>query len=127
MTRRRVRAREATARAPQVLFACALLALPACAPPIRVKQVSEREAYTETTSNALSSGHASEWARTTANEWGLLGVYDEKPAAALAELREIVVAGRGGRRELFALAELSYEHAEQGGGRPFHLASAVWA
>jgi pimeloyl-ACP methyl ester carboxylesterase len=127
MTRRRIRAREATARAPQVLFACALLALPACAPPIRVKQVSEREAYTETTSNALSSGHASEWARTTANEWGLLGVYDEKPAAALAELREIVVAGRGGRRELFALAELSYEHAEQGGGRPFHLASAVWA
>lgn len=101
--------------------------LAACGPPIRVKRVSAPTAYREATANALSTGQASEWARTTANEWGLLETFDEQPEVALEKLRSIEVSGRGGRQELFALAELSFEHAEQGGGRRWYLASAIYA
>src|SRR5262249_59378526 len=37
------------------------------------------------------------------------------------------VAGNAGRDELFALAELSFLHAEQTGKREYYLASAVYA
>ncbi|MFM8410656.1 MAG: esterase/lipase family protein [Alphaproteobacteria bacterium] len=92
-----------------------------------MKQVSAPVAYREMTANALSSGRASEWARTTANEWGLLEVFDERPEEALEKLRQVEASGRGGRQELFALSELSFEHAEHGGGRSWYLASAVYA
>lgn len=101
--------------------------LAACGPPIRVKRVSAPVAYREATANALSTGRASEWARTTANEWGLLEAFDEAPEAALERLRQVEVSGRGGRQELFALAEFSFQHAARGGGRAWYLASAVYA
>jgi len=109
-----------------LLTGCILAGLSACGSPIRVKRTSAPVAYREQTANVLSSSRASEWARTTANEWGLLEVFDAQPQAALEKLREIVVSGRGGRQELFALAEFSFEHAEHGGGRPWYLASAVY-
>jgi pimeloyl-ACP methyl ester carboxylesterase len=105
----------------------ALLGLAACGPPIRVARVSGPAAYRSITANALSSDRASEWTRSTVNAWGLLGPFDDQPEAALATLREIVTSGRGGSQELFALAELSFLHAEETGKRPYHLAAAVYA
>jgi len=128
-SRRASRGREggASHRAATVALAFLATALAACGPPIRVKRVSAPVAYRETTANAISSGRASEWARTTANQWGLLEGFDEQPEVALEKLRGIEASGRGGRQELFALAELSFEHAERGGHRPWYLASAVYA
>jgi hypothetical protein len=77
--------------------------------------------------NALSSDQASEWSRNTVNEWGLLDRFDDQPEVALAELREIVTKGSGGKTELFALAEFSLLHAQDTGKRPYHLAAAVYA
>jgi len=105
----------------------AVLCLTACVPAIRIARVDGPTAYREMTLNALSSDHASDWSRNTANGWGLLQRFDEQPEMALAELREIVISGRGGRRELFALAEFSFLHAEATGKRPYHLAAAVYA
>jgi hypothetical protein len=77
--------------------------------------------------NALSSEQASEWSRNTVNEWGLLDRFNDQPEEALGELREIVTEGRGGKNELFALAEFSLLHAQDSGKRPYHLAAAVYA
>lgn len=112
-------------RAPVALALLALLA--ACGPPVRVRQATTAQSYRETMANALAGKRASEWSRTAANEWGLLELYDARPERALAELRAIVVAGRGRPQDLFALAELSFAFAERGGGPPEYLAAAVYA
>lgn len=104
-----------------------LIGLAACASPIQVVRVASHEAYRSMTQNALSSEQASEWSRNTVNEWGLLDRFDDQPEVALAELREIVTKGRGGKNELFALAEFSFLHAQDTGKRPYHLAAAVYA
>ena len=104
-----------------------LFCLTACVPAVRVARVDGQDAYKIMTVNALSSEQASDWSRNTVNEWGLLKRFDEQPEAALAELREIVTSGRGGRRELFALAEFSFLHAKKTGKKPYHLAAAIYA
>lgn len=104
-----------------------LMGLAACAPPIQVVRVGSPETYRSMTQNALSSEQASEWSRNTVNEWGLLDRFDDQPEVALAELREIVTKGRGGKNELFALAEFSFLHAQDTEKRPYHLAAAVYA
>lgn len=104
-----------------------LLGLAACGPAIKVARVSGPEEYRTMAQNALSSDHASVWSRNAVNEWGLLERLDENPEAGLGELREIVTSGRGGRRQIFALAEFSFLHAEKTGKQPYHLAAAVYA
>ncbi len=114
---------------PWRIIACLwiVLGLTACGPVVRVARVDGEEAYKMMTLNALSSNHASDWSRNSVNEWGLLKRFDEQPEAALDELRDIVTSGRGGRRELFALAEFSFLHAKETGKKPYHLAAAVYA
>jgi pimeloyl-ACP methyl ester carboxylesterase len=109
-------------------LACAgLVVLAACSPPIGVSRVGAREVQRSLTASVLSTGHASEWTRNTVNAWGLLDEFDARPEHALADLRELVVSGRGGSNELFALAELSFLHAEQEDERDYYLAAAVYA
>lgn len=104
----------------------AVLGLAACAPPIGVARVGARAVHRSLTANVLSTGRVSEWTRNTVNAWGLLGRFDDQPEAALAELREIVISGRGGSAELFALGELSFLHADDTGKKPYYLAAAVY-
>lgn len=85
-----------------------LALLAACGPPVRVRQVGTARSYRDTMANALAGEGTSEWSRTAANEWGLLETYDSHPEQALADLRAIVVAGRGRPQDMFALAELSF-------------------
>ena len=99
----------------------------ACATPISVKRLSARAVQRALTANALSTGRASEWTRNTVNAWGLLERFDDDPDAALAELRGIVVDGRGGAPELFALAELSFLRADDRGDRRHYLAAVAYA
>ncbi len=110
-----------------IVWGTALLGLTACGPPIRVSRVSGPAAYRSITANALSSDRASEWTRSAANQWGLLETFDQQPQRALAELHGIVTSGRGGPKDLFALAELSFLHGEETGQRPYQLAAAVYA
>ncbi len=110
-----------------LVCATALLGASACGPPIGVVRVDARSVQRSLTSNVLSTGHASEWSRNTVNGWGLLDLYEKDPAAALTELRAIVTSGRGGSSELFALAELSFLHAETVKAKPYYFATAVYA
>jgi len=109
-----------------IVLTLVLIGLAACSP-VQVKRVSGPTAYRSMTENALSGDQASEWARTTANGWGLLDQLDHQPEAGLASLREIVTSGRGGSQELFALAEFSFLHGEQSKQQPYSLAAVVYA
>ena len=110
-----------------IIWILVLLGLTACTAPIKVVRVDSPVAYRTMTQNALSGEEASEWSRNTANEWGLLEQFDDQPEVALAELRKIVTTGRGGKNELFALAEFSLLNAQETGKQPYHLAAAVYA
>ncbi len=103
------------------------LALAACSPPIAVKRLSPEAAQREQTSNVLTSGHASDFTMIELRRYDLLERFDDDPADAISELHERVRAGTARSEELFALAELSYLHAQRKGGRPHYLASALYA
>jgi len=98
-----------------------------CTPPVGVQRISPKEENRELTSNALNSGEASDVSRIVLRRYDLVSTFDEDPTTALARLRDVVVSGRGGNDELFALAELSYLYAVEAQSRPDALAAAVYA
>jgi pimeloyl-ACP methyl ester carboxylesterase len=98
----------------------------ACATPIGVRTVSPAEAERLLTSNVLSARRPSSWSAQFLARLGLTSRFEDEPAAVLAELHQ----GLGGldeSRRLFALAELSFAHADRSGDRSRFLASAVYA
>src|SRR5262249_3554978 len=107
-----------------------VLFLSACATPIGVTRLDTQQAQQLLTANALSAGAPSSWSSQVLHRTGLYERYWEDPAATLAGLHELmkepVEEGRLQDR-LFALAELSFLHAERSGAREYYLAAAVYA
>ena len=105
----------------------ALLALVACGAPIRVRQMDSQGVHRTLTESVLTTGEPSVASRVALQRRGLADRYEEEPAAVLAGMHARLVDGAARPPEVFALAELSYHHAEHGGGAPHYLASAVYA
>ena len=103
-----------------------LLLSGACSTPIGVIRGSTQAVYRAATSNVLATGRPSEWSKQVLSRAGLSEWFETDPEAGLRELRQLlepaVVAD-----VLFALAELSFHHAEHTGQRPHYLAAAVYA
>jgi triacylglycerol esterase/lipase EstA (alpha/beta hydrolase family) len=108
-----------------LLCALALLAL-ACATPVGVEQVDSREVQRRLTASVLTTGEPGPWSRQALSRADLSQIWKKDPDAALAALRQRWIDGASGR-DLFALAELSYHRAENGGGSPHWLAAALYA
>ena len=106
-----------------VLF---LLIAAGCATPIGVTRGSTQDTYFALTANVLSSGKPSSYSTQVLHRANLTEKYDEDPEAALQELRKRLAGGETSDR-LFALAELSFYHAEKTGNGEHYLASAVYA
>src|SRR5262249_20919853 len=121
------------ARAARALFsvmaAGAAFLLAACGPPVGVSRVSPREVSRDLTRSALNSSTPSEFSQNVLQRWNLRERFRRDPEAALARLHQLVVEGRGRDTTLFALAELSFAHAEATGKRDYYLQAAVaaWA
>jgi pimeloyl-ACP methyl ester carboxylesterase len=113
----------------QVLLACAGLAalVAGCAAPVGVKRIPPREAYRQLTANALTSDEPSDASQTVLRRYNLVESFDHYPAFTLGQLRTVVVSGRGGNDEVFALAELSYLYAVRSDSRPAAFAAALYA
>lgn len=97
-----------------------------CATPIGVKRIRPEEANRQLTANVLTTGKPGAPAQEFLYRLNLTEKYREDPAGTINELH----AGLGHADEsnrLFALAELSFDHAEHGGGSPYYLASAAYA
>ncbi len=102
------------------------LALSGCSNPVGVKPVDIQTAYRILTESALSADEPSEPSKMLLRRFGLLDRFDQEPEAVLAELHRGLAQTDDDER-LFALAELSFLHAQGKGGRAYFLASAVYA
>ena len=97
-----------------------------CATPIGVTRGTTQETYYALTANVLSAGEPSSWSTQVLQRNDLFERFDKDPAATLKELhnrlKERITSDR-----LFALAELSFYHAENSGKREYYLAAAAYA
>lgn len=107
------------------------LSITACAAPFSLHRLAPREAQLALTGNVLTTGELSGFSEIVLRKYDLLDSYKDDPEAALATLRAGAIAKPGCEDELFALAELSYRHAEKTAGhccrRPHYLAAALYA
>jgi pimeloyl-ACP methyl ester carboxylesterase len=114
----------ATLRAP-ILLAAALLC--ACIQiPVRVDRADPRTVQRELTANVLTQGEPSDRAYQVLQRLGLRQSFEEKPAETLALLHS-QLAPQGDHRRLFALAELSFYHADRTHDARYYFASAAYA
>jgi hypothetical protein len=111
---------------PTLLLAGVVLAVTACAPPFAVRR-NVLGAQRRAAANVLTTGELSRRTRNMLYEHDLVGRYADDPAGALAELHADLVAGRMRPANVVGLAELAFDHAAHGGGRPYYLASALYA
>ena len=97
-----------------------------CSTPVGVKHVDIQAGYRIHNENALSAEQPSEPSKMVLRRLGLLDRFDAEPGKVLAELHQGM--GRAGDDDrLFALAELSFLHADRTQDRAYFLASAVYA
>ncbi|HXV84440.1 MAG TPA: hypothetical protein VEG60_31715 [Candidatus Binatia bacterium] len=97
-----------------------------CATPIGVVRGTTQETYYSLTANVLSAGEPSSWSKQVLHRNNLSEQFENDPGLALAELHKRL-KDRTTSDRLFALAELSFFHAEQSGNREYYLAAAVYA
>ncbi len=106
--------------------AAALLLAAACATPVGVDPITPETYQRQATADALTTGAPSQFSDQILQRLNLRDRYKREPTAALAELHASL-GTEGGENRLFALAELSYLHAERVHAREYHLAAAVYA
>jgi hypothetical protein len=104
-----------------------LLLLTACATPVQVDRVDPRIVNRELTSNVISTGNISEPTQIVLRREDLSVAFEDDPEQAIASLHRTVMFGAPDPDGLFALAELSFRHAEDTGKPPYYLASAIYA
>ena len=97
-----------------------------CATPIGVQYVDSRVGYQSLTANVLSEYKPSSFSARELMNLNLYRIFENDPAKALAEMHA-GLAPSGDEDRLFALAELSFAHAESSGDRSYFLAAAVYA
>jgi hypothetical protein len=97
----------------------------ACATPIGVVKASPQAVYHTLTASVLTTGRPSATSEQVLHRNGLTERFDKEPEVVLAELRGTGVGLN--RDDIFALAELSFLHAESSQKRDYYLASAVYA
>jgi pimeloyl-ACP methyl ester carboxylesterase len=104
---------------------CCVLA--ACATPVGVVRVDPQEVHRDLTRNVLSSDEPSRVTVNVLHEHNLAELYHDDPEKALAALHAYATGEAVRGSALFALAELSFLHAERSKKPSYHLAAAVYA
>lgn len=97
-----------------------------CATPIGVSYVDRQVAYQSLTTNVLSTERMSSFSARELINFNVYQEFEDNPQKALADLHS-GLAPKGDEDRLFALAELSFLHAENSGEKSYYLASAVYA
>jgi pimeloyl-ACP methyl ester carboxylesterase len=102
------------------------LAAAGCVTPIGVQRVDPRTAQHQLTANALTTDSPSSFSIRQLLNRSLYDAFKKDPAKALAELHADL-SPTGDEDLLFALAELSFLHADESGDRSYYLAAAAYA
>ncbi|MBP2672582.1 MAG: uncharacterized protein H6Q85_2648, partial [candidate division NC10 bacterium] len=90
-------------------------------------RVDPREAHSDLTRNVLASNEPSRVTTNVLQEHNLAALYDDDPEKALAALHVHATGDAVRGSALFALAELSFLHAEHSKKPSYHLAAAIYA
>lgn len=109
------------------LILAAVLLAAGCAAPFGVRRTSPQVVHRTLTANAVSTGEISNTTEIVLRRQNLIELYAFDPATTLGILRTRLQAGDFPADDLYALAELSFHHAANGGGKPYYLAAAVYA
>ncbi|HEY2619526.1 MAG TPA: alpha/beta hydrolase [Acetobacteraceae bacterium] len=109
------------------MSAALLLLLAGCATPIEVTRVDPRDVQRDLTSNVISTGDLSNRTEIVLHRRDLKALFASDPEAALASLHRTAMARNADPDLLFALAELSFRHAEDTGKQSYYLAASVYA
>jgi len=113
--------------APAILIAAGLLIGTGCSTPITARRADAQWVHRKLTSSVLTTGDLSQQTRNLLYERDLLERYEDDPAGTIAELYALLVGGSLRPGDTAALAEVSYHHAEHGGGRAYYFATALYA
>ena len=108
-----------------LLLSWLLLLVSACATPIGVARVDTQSVYRSLTASVLSTGQPSAATEQVLVRTGLAQQFQNDPEATLKALRGTGVGLS--RDRLFALAELSFVHAEDIQKPAYYLAAVVYA
>jgi pimeloyl-ACP methyl ester carboxylesterase len=117
---------KANRSAVSLVVALALSLLAACTTPVGVERLDPQDVHRQLTGNVLSTGALSQFTENVLRQHALDVVAEADAAAALAKLHAAAVTDPQ-PDALFALTELSFHHAEDGGGSPYFLAAAAYA
>jgi pimeloyl-ACP methyl ester carboxylesterase len=79
------------------------------------------------TSSVVSSGDLSGPTKIVLRRNDLVGVFEDDPAAAMRDLHGQIATDDRDPGEIYALAELSYYHAEETGEQAYYFAAAAYA
>jgi pimeloyl-ACP methyl ester carboxylesterase len=104
-----------------------LLLASACATPVGVSVAKPRAIHRYLTQSALSADQPSTFSEIELRRYDLLKAFRHDPDAALARLHELALAQGLPPEALFALAELSFLHAEDDQDPGRFAASALYA
>jgi pimeloyl-ACP methyl ester carboxylesterase len=110
-------------------FAAALaiaLVSTGCATPIGVREVEPQVSYHSLNANVLSAESPSSFTSRELINSNLYQRFDDDPEQALAQMHA-GLEPEGDEDRVFALAELSFFHAENTGERSYYLAAAIYA
>lgn len=116
-------------------FLVLFLLITGCAGAVRVHRADQRTVHRDLTRSVLTTGAVSEPTHNVLHRWGMKEAYEKHPDEVLDFLHKAVVENKDGPDAIFALAELSFYHAEHGHKGPgerwqrteHYLASAVYA
>jgi pimeloyl-ACP methyl ester carboxylesterase len=104
----------------------AAFVLSGCATPVGVRRMDSQEAHRKLTESVLSGQNLSAPTMQILNRSGLADAFKDNPAGVIAALHKGMPTASEPDR-LFALAELSFLHANRSRDRSYFLASAVYA
>ena len=107
-------------------FAAIVMLAVGCRTPVGVRRADAQSVHRSLTANVLSTGRPSSASVQELHRQDLFAQFENDPAHALAELNA-QLGEPGTENRLFALAELSFAHAEARGSAPYYLAAAVYA
>jgi pimeloyl-ACP methyl ester carboxylesterase len=103
-----------------------VLAVGGCATPVGVRYLDPKQIQRNLTASILSSDEVSSSTRQILNRSNLTKEFRSQPAEVLAALHKGLPTASDADR-LFALAELSYAYAAEGGPKSYYFASAIYA
>jgi pimeloyl-ACP methyl ester carboxylesterase len=130
MQRAQVRDRTGKMKATRHIFlgmmVLIFLFLSGCATPVGVRYLKPQKAYQKLTDSVLSSDTLSAPTRQILNRSGQAVQFKSEPDRVIAAIHDGLPTVKETDR-LFALAELSFLHASNGGSTPYFLSAAIYA